>query len=377
MRAKSAVLLLLALGCGLVAAIGVTQVINRDVSPRVETGDTASIFVALRDITPGELITPQLVRLEPWPKAKVPEGSLSQMEKVEGCRARTEILQGEPIREKKLLGKGANQQTPTDYIPKGYRVVGVKVDLVSGAGLIRPGDRVDVMVHLKRNANNDIPENRTQTILQDIKVFAVDDTFKIDPATKEEDSTAAKTISLLVTPQQAERLILASQLGKVQLVMRSPGDNEVAKTVGVTPLELIGKTSAADRTKDETDSAPTSAKADGLFGLLDRMRSKTPTAATPPPPQSETWSVRMLQGSEVSDVTMEEANASAGATGWRVNTPNATSGSKPEPATKEPAVAPQPSPLPPPTADAAGGNDDAGTDSDTPGDAGAGEPNTN
>lgn len=128
MRAKSAVLLLLALGCGLVAAIGVTQVINKDVAPPVETGDTASIFVALRDITPGELLTPQLLKLEPWPKAKIPEGSLSTLESVEGCRARTEILQGEPIREKKLLGKGATQQTPTDYIPKGYRVVGVKVD---------------------------------------------------------------------------------------------------------------------------------------------------------------------------------------------------------------------------------------------------------
>jgi pilus assembly protein CpaB len=344
MRAKSAVLLLLALGCGLVAAIGVTQVINKDVSPPAETGDTASIFVALRDITPGELITPQLVKLESWPKAKIPEGSISKIESVEGCRARTEILQGDPIREKKLLGKGATQQTPTDYIPKGYRVVGVKVDLVSGAGLIRPGDRVDVMVHLKRNANNDIAENRTQTILQDIKVFAVDDTFKLDPDAKEDDSTAAKTISLLVTPQQAERLILASQLGKVQLVMRSPGDNEIAKTVGVSPLELIGKTSSSNRATEEAHAPSTSEKKDGLFGLLDSMRSKTPAAQPAAPPQAETWSVRMLQGSDVSDVTLDQANAGAGAMGWRIGGGDAstTSTSKPEPAAPTPSATSKP-----------------------------------
>ena len=121
-------------------------------------------------------------------------------------------------------------------------MVGVKVDLVSGAGLIRPGDRVDVLAHFKRNKTNDVHENRTQTILQDIKVFAVDDVFKVTSSGDEEDSNNAKTISLLVTPpQQAEKLMLISQLGKVQLVIRSPGDNEVATTTGVSPSELMGQ----------------------------------------------------------------------------------------------------------------------------------------
>ena len=72
-------------------------------------------------------------------------------------------------------------------IPKGYRVVPVKVDLVSGgSSLILPGDRVDVMVHLVRDPCREIQETVTRTILQDIKVFAVNDVVDLE---KEKDSS--------------------------------------------------------------------------------------------------------------------------------------------------------------------------------------------
>ena len=72
--------------------------------------------------------------------------------------------------------KGANQQGAAAMIPVGYRVVPVKVDLVSGGSdLILPGDRVDVMIHLVRDPSRGIEETVTRTILQDIKVFAVND----------------------------------------------------------------------------------------------------------------------------------------------------------------------------------------------------------
>ncbi|NLE39561.1 MAG: Flp pilus assembly protein CpaB, partial [Pirellulaceae bacterium] len=161
MRPKSAILLLLALACGLVAAIGVTQVI-RAPEPEIQLGDTRAIIVAIRDIKPGELITPQMIKLEAWPKDRVPEDSLSQIDKVEGCRARQEIFQDEPVREKKLLGKNLTARTPSDFIPEGYVVVGVKVDATSGAGLIRPQDRVDVLVYLRRNPSAGIDEATTK-----------------------------------------------------------------------------------------------------------------------------------------------------------------------------------------------------------------------
>jgi len=321
MRGKSAVLLLLALACGLVAAIGVTQVIRRDSEPVADQGDTRSIIVATQDITPGELITPQMLKLEPWPKEKLPEDCLSQIEKVEGCRAGVEIYQGEPILEKKLLGKGFTRRTATDYIPNGYRVVGVKVDMVSGGGLIQPGDRVDVLVHFTQNVRKGIPENRTQTILQDIKVFAVDDTFKIDPAADEEDSVQAKVIQLQVTPEEAETLVLAQQLGKVRLVMRPPGDNKAVRTKGKTPAELLGLSGMDNRPREAMDgNQPSGGGSGGMLGFLDNLRKGPPQDSRQPvqPTGDTTWIMRVLAGPELSDVVMQEVTEPSGEHVWRV-----------------------------------------------------------
>ena len=112
-------------------------------------------------------------------------------------------------------------------IPKGYRVVPVKVDLVSGGGsLILPGDRVDVMVHLvtrsrprhSRDGDADDPARHQGLRRQ----------RRGGPGEGKDGgkSIAAKTISLLVTPEQAAKVMLATQMGIVNLVMRSPEDDQ-------------------------------------------------------------------------------------------------------------------------------------------------------
>ena len=76
MRPKSLILLVLALGCGLVAAIGINQVLaNRPVAQVTDSGETVPIFVALTDIGLGDPLTPQVLKLEEWPKMKVPPGA--------------------------------------------------------------------------------------------------------------------------------------------------------------------------------------------------------------------------------------------------------------------------------------------------------------
>jgi len=347
MRAKSVILLILALGCGLVAAIGVTQVISKKPAPTPQ-GDTLTIVVAAKDLKPGELISPEMVKLDTWPREKVPEGSLTEIAKVDGCRARADIYQGEPVQERKLLGKGFTRQTATDYIPKGYRVVGVKVDIASGAGLIQPGDRVDVLVHVARDTNRGIPDNRTQTILQDIKVFAVDNTFKIDPGANAEDTIQAKVIQLLVTPQQAETLVLAQQLGKVQLTMRPPGGEDVVKTTGKTPAELLGRTEAGNRAQENADDA---SQGGDMLAFLKGMTNTPAPPATQPvtqpaaKPQANSWSIRVLSGSELSDVTMEESTDASGEHFWRVSSGQEAA---PEPAAVQ-EVPPPAQSVPPPS----------------------------
>ena len=238
MRPKSIILLTLALGCGLIASIGINQVMaNRRAVPATQTGETAPIFVAATEIGIGDPLTPQLLKLEPWPKEKVPAGSLGNLEDVEGRRSRSKFYPGEPILEAKLLPKGENGGSAIDMIPKGMRVVPIRGDAVSGAsGMILPGDRVDLLIHLRDDPAHGVTRAVTRTFLQNVKIFAVDDVY--DRPGTENKALSAKTISVLVTPEQAELVALASQLGAVQLVMRSASD-DVAENPGGADLQKL------------------------------------------------------------------------------------------------------------------------------------------
>ena len=315
MRPKSIVLLLLALGCGLVASIGITQVIRRPAGEVALREGMTPILVAMADIPMGEPINSSKVKLEPWPQVNVPQGALTKLSEIEGRRSRTEIVAGEAILDRKLLPKGATTSTATEFIPKGYRVVAVEVDQSDGAGLIMPGDRVDVLLHVRRNENAGIAEDQTQTILQGVKVFAVNDTFKLGGKDKNNVTISAKTISLLVTPQQAEKIDLGSALGKIRLVMRGMEDEQIVVDGSISVSDLLGTTEAANRKKEEKSE---SSQKKGLLGLIGGMAVAQPPAQTfPQAEQARTWSVRILQGSEVEDVNLEEVK-DGGIIQWRV-----------------------------------------------------------
>lgn len=278
MRAKSLALLALALGCGLVASIGITQVMAKRAADPGPMLETESIIVAIKDIPVNEPLTPLLVRLEDWPKDKVPPGAVGKMEEVEGRRCRTRLFAGEPILKGKLIGKGASEPGASPQIPKGYRVVSVKVDAVSGtASLIMPGDRVDVLVHLLPNAPAGINEPTTRTVLQAIKVFAVDAALNLDNLDGDGKSIPAKTISLLVTPEQAQKVTLATELGQVRLVLRSPDDMQSDEVAGVSSRELFGKSSAASREKEMADEGShdtSSGRPEVVGGFLQFLQRK-------------------------------------------------------------------------------------------------------
>jgi len=324
MRAKSILLLVLALGCGLVASIGITQVMaKRNTGIAVKPGESEAIYVAMRDVQLGDALTPQDLRLENWPRDKVPQGAISKLEDVEGRRTRTKLYRGEPILEFKLFGKGSSEQGATTLIPKGYRVVGVKVEAVSGGGLILPGDRVDVLVHLRRNPSRGIAETSTRTILQDIKVFAVNDVFSIDPSEDARDrSIRAKTISLLVTPPQAEVLMLASELGRIRLVMRSPEDDVITEVDGATAPELLGQVTTNERKNESLFTPPSEdGKKSGSAGFLDFLKGVVNKKVTPAASQrSEVghWTMKLIKSNDVDEVNMEgRKDVNTGEVVWR------------------------------------------------------------
>ncbi len=329
MRPKSMALLMLALGCGLVASIGITQVMaKRNNEPSGPAADTVPIFVAAKDISLGEPLSAAVVKQEPWPKSRVPPGALSNIEDVEGRRIRQRLFEGEPILENKLLSKGASAQGASSVIPLGYRVVSVLVDSVSGSGLILPGDRVDVLVYLVSNSQHAIAETSTRTVLQDVKVFAVNDVVDMDKDGKDKSITA-KTISLLVTPAQAAKVTLACEMGKIRLVMRGPEDNAHAEDASAKPEELLGHSAYSDRNKEVADQKNTDNKS-GFLDLLNKMKAKAVVKQAPESPSTISWTMRILQPNGINDVVLESDNlnpaaGNAGLVHWRVSSSDLTS----------------------------------------------------
>ncbi len=267
MRPKSLILLALALGCGLVASIGISQVMES----RADQGppeETQLVLVAMTRIDRNTELTAQNLKLDALPLDKVPPRAITKLEEVEGHRPSTVIYPGSVILEQ-MIGSGEGVRATTQ-IPDGMRVVSVRVDNTSGAGLIRPGDRVDVQVYARKNPREGIPEAGTWTFLQDVSVFAVDAIISDDNAT---ESLTAKTISLLVSPEQAARVSFASEIGTIRLVMRAPTDKTEAEQFNVSIRDIIGATEKLGEKKTAQKSESKEPTVDaGLAAFLDKQQ---------------------------------------------------------------------------------------------------------
>ncbi len=282
MRPKSMVLMGLALACGLVAAIGISQFLEAR-NKRVEETDKQPIFVALTDIGTNEELTPQNIKLEEWPRNIIPQGALTKLEEVEGKRCRTKLYAGDPILLAKLLGAGDSTGAAKD-IPPGYRIAHVSVDSVTGSSnLILPGDRVDVMVF--RAPTSDMGATAAKIVLQDIKVFAVDThtatEFTNSKADQSEPMTA-KLISLLVTPQQALILHAATNAGGSGAARaRNPDDDVHVNDEGVNLADIFGPDRHSDRTAEGEEKHE-----NHLTGLVNPPASQ-PTLSQPAVPEPD------------------------------------------------------------------------------------------
>jgi pilus assembly protein CpaB len=232
MRMKSLILIFIALGCGLVASIGISQVMNRDGGNGGM--EMEQILVALADVDIGSKLDAQNVKLEDWPKAKIPDGAVRRLEDVKDKFANARFFKGEPLHVNKISDTLSNI---ANKVPPGYRAMPVKVDEDTVMKGISPGDRVDVMVFLRRNGQ-DITETGAFTILKNVRVFAVN--TNTERATDAKGETANfKTVSLLVKPEHSRELAVAAQMGKIMLTLRRPDEQDEAAGEEVTPLAEI------------------------------------------------------------------------------------------------------------------------------------------
>lgn len=305
MRPKSLLLLTLALGCGLVASIGISQVLDRK-SKSGPAPKTEAIYIAKVDINLGDALTEELLNLEEWPADKVPSGVIRTFDELAGRRPRTKIYKGEPILEAKLIAADARDH-PAQQVPPGYRIVSVRVSVeTGGAGLLRPGDRVDVQLFTKRDPRRGIAETQTRTILKEIRVFAVDQDFR---ASEQDEASPARTISLVVTPDQGDKLMLATRLGDINLTIRNPDDTLNVESAGANIQDLL-LSSTGNPDKERGGSKEPSGRGTGFLSFMEAVRSAAsksaamlaaaPVATAPGP-----WTMLVLEGSEVRQVQVD------------------------------------------------------------------------
>jgi pilus assembly protein CpaB len=194
------------------------------VAPPVAMSD---VLVANANLQPGHLLLPDQVRWQRWPSASVDSSFITRKsvtsidDVVKGTVVRAPLVAGQPITNTAIVHGQAAGFMAAMLMPD-MRAVSINVSADSGAGgFILPNDHVDVILARKLEGNP--PHVVAKTILTDVRVLAVDQTFKQDKDTK---SVIGKTATLELTPSEAQAVAAAENMGTISLSLRPLADND-------------------------------------------------------------------------------------------------------------------------------------------------------
>lgn len=197
---------------------------------------TTQVVVAARNLEVGTLIKDMDVKVVDW-AGSVPPQTILKKEDALGRGAIANIYEGEPVLAIRLAPKGAGAGMAAT-IPVGMRAVAVRVnDIVGVAGFVVPGMRVDVLIAGNAPGASNSTGTQTKTLLQNIEVLSAGQNIQKDAEGK---PVQVQVVNLLVTPEQAETLSLASNETRIQLILRNPLDTEMTKTPGTALAKLFG-----------------------------------------------------------------------------------------------------------------------------------------
>jgi pilus assembly protein CpaB len=254
-RARVFIVLVLAVTAGGGFALATYNYVQK-IPARTVSIPTKPVVVAAADLDIGAELTRDDVRVIEWPANALPASAIADPNEVVGRGLILPVIQNEPILPMKLASKDAGSGLPP-AIPPGLRAVSVRVNEVIGvAGYVLPGTRVDVVATV---SPTDMKQDMTsKVILTNVEVLAAG--TKIERDTERNKPIPVNVVTLLVDPDESERLTLASNEGKIQLALRNPLDKGTAATHGVKPAALLGlaaTTPKATRPRTTTASAAT------------------------------------------------------------------------------------------------------------------------
>ena len=208
----------------------------QNVPVKTVTVPTRRVVVANADLSLGSELRADDLKAIDWPASAVPEGAFDDPAALVGRGVISTIVRNEAILPGKLASKEAGSGLPP-IIPTGKRAVSVRVNEVIGvAGYVLPGTRVDVVA--TQSPTNRGEDMTSKVVLSNVEVLTAGTRLEHD--SKDGKPIQVTVVTLVVTPEQAERLTLASTEGKIQLALRNPLDLESPETTGVRPGMLMG-----------------------------------------------------------------------------------------------------------------------------------------
>lgn len=262
------VVLLVAVATAGAATLAVLRLIQRVPVREVEVAHTY-IVAAARAIPTGARVTPADLKLVAWPQSAPVPGAFATIQSVVDRGVVAPVLENEPVTESKLASAEAGVGLPPT-IPQGMRAISVRVNEVIGvAGFVIPGTRVDVFVTLRQESGS-----VTRVVVSNVQVLTAGTRYEQDK-NKVGEAMPSSVVTLLLTPQDAERVVLASNDGQIMLALRNPLDVATTETQGTRSASLFGTPPAPEPVAAVRMARPKPA---------DPVLQAQPMQPPPPPP---------------------------------------------------------------------------------------------
>jgi len=251
MKSKSLILLVLSIGFGLLAAIGISQVMKNNVVAE-NSEPMGQVVLAASSLSLHTELTEENVKIATWRASIIPPEAITSLEEIKDMVTDTPLSQGVPIVKGAVVHKSLASSSPP--IPDGMKVVAVRVSADDTIGnLLKPGNKVDVIgVFKQRDPVTNHTTTNSRTFLKALQVYSIGNKTRVDTSQESGNGRSNSIVGLLVTGKQSEALVFVQDTGSIKLVLR--GD-DAQNTGEVGELEDIEKIVAEE--VDIKPKAPT------------------------------------------------------------------------------------------------------------------------
>lgn len=284
MKPKTMILLMLAIGCGLGASYMTSRLLAEREVPEEEK---VTLLVARKDMPTGTSVmnpTDMFVPKE-FTVGQEPKGAITTFDQLKGRVLKQALREGDHIRPEDLMN---DKDAWMSYLlPKGYRAIGLRVNIedIAGGFASLPLSRVDIISTIRRGNDKD---SYSQTLLQNVLVLAADQTIHADT---NKGAMPATTVTVALTPEEAQKVTLARQMGTLSLALRSFEDRQKVEVAKTTVEGLLGGANKSDETM-EFPSLPVVPDVPP-----EPKKTEEPAAPMPEAPKFRTHVVTVINGS--------------------------------------------------------------------------------